>query len=278
MPTKESIALKKQVLSRLEQIFGKPTKLSPRPLILKYGEKRVYVRVITPKASKKFWFDVTPRLYENHETDFMVYACGNTQDLYVFPIDDFAEFIKKASKGGVGYKPNFTIYLRSHEFEPAGQSSNRFKIEQFFKRFDLIKHSLARTESSEDSKISIEPNTIIIDQEMALRKLREQNLIIRNPTLANNVKVLHKFRCQLCGETIQISKDRFYAETHHIKPLGQPYNGPDKLSNMLCVCPNCHVKLDYRMIMLNLRQLQTIDEHHISEEFVNYHNAMVTNH
>ena len=32
---------------------------------------------------------------------------------------------------------------------------------------------------------------------------------------------------------------------------GIPHNGPDKLENMICVCPNCHVLLDFGVIRLN---------------------------
>ncbi|WP_406603762.1 HNH endonuclease [Neolewinella aquimaris] len=27
-------------------------------------------------------------------------------------------------------------------------------------------------------------------------------------------------------------------------PLGAPHNGPEDLSNLLCLCPNYHVKFD----------------------------------
>lgn len=277
MPTEKSQALKKQVLSRLEIVLGKSTPLSLKPFVLKYGDKRVFVRVTTEKAGNKFWFDVTPRLYTNHETDFLIYACGSTQNLYVFPVDNFAQFIGKASIGGAGAVPNFTIFLNSHEFEPAGQSAHRFKINQFWNRFDLIKPDPEQIAGNEHPALGVESSATVTDQEVALRKIREQSLIIRNPALAHKVKLLHKFRCQLCNETIQISEGSFYAEAHHIKPLGSPHNGPDILSNMLCVCPNCHVKLDYEVVTLNASQLQTIEEHFINEEFVNYHNVRVSN-
>jgi putative restriction endonuclease len=44
----------------------------------------------------------------------------------------------------------------------------------------------------------------------------------------------------VCGEQLK-SAGGFYAEATHIKPLGAPHNGPDKLDKLLCLCPNHHV-------------------------------------
>ena len=39
-------------------------------------------------------------------------------------------------------------------------------------------------------------------------------------------------------------RGRPYAEGAHIRPLGSPHDGPDKLENVLCLCPNHHVLFD----------------------------------
>jgi len=36
-----------------------------------------------------------------------------------------------------------------------------------------------------------------------------------------------------------------YAEAAHIRPLGDPHNGPDTPDNILCLCPNHHVLFDH---------------------------------
>jgi len=41
----------------------------------------------------------------------------------------------------------------------------------------------------------------------------------------------------------------WYAEVHHLKPLGQ--DGPDTDANMLVLCPNHHVLFDYGVIAIN---------------------------
>lgn len=67
--------------------------------------------------------------------------------------------------------------------------------------------------------------------------------IIRNEKLANDVKELYNYSCQICGIRIEAGGIP-YAEAAHIKPIGRPHNGPDLLSNLLCLCPNHHKALD----------------------------------
>ena len=99
--------------------------------------------------------------------------------------------------------------------------------------------------------------------------------VIRDTALARNVKELYGFRCQLCGHTIQRSDGSFYAEAHHIRPLGSPHDGPDRLDNLLCVCPNHHVELDYRLTKLRLSDLRTVKAHGLLAIHLNYHNALI---
>ncbi|MEO6750427.1 MAG: HNH endonuclease, partial [Chthoniobacteraceae bacterium] len=61
--------------------------------------------------------------------------------------------------------------------------------------------------------------------------------ILRDTELARRVKSIHRSECQICGHTIQLPNGARYAEAHHIQPLGTPHNGPDILSNILCLCP-----------------------------------------
>lgn len=42
-----------------------------------------------------------------------------------------------------------------------------------------------------------------------------------------------------------------YAEAAHIRPLGSPHDGPDDLTNLLCLCPNDHVLLDKGAITIS---------------------------
>lgn len=109
------------------------------------------------------------------------------------------------------------------------------------------------------------------------RKMCLSERVIRCSTLANKIKRKVDYRCQLCGIRIQKDTNKFYIEAHHIKPLGEPYNGPDIAKNILIVCPNCHVKCDCKILKLSLRDevgAETIknNKQKISQEYVDFHN------
>lgn len=74
--------------------------------------------------------------------------------------------------------------------------------------------------------------------------------IIRSGTIAEFVKDLHDHVCQFCGTRLAI-RDRGYSEAAHIRPLGRPHDGPDDPSNVLCLCPNCHVLFDHGVLTVS---------------------------
>jgi hypothetical protein len=94
--------------------------------------------------------------------------------------------------------------------------------------------------------------------------------IVRDTKKALWVKNIYQFKCQICGESVELS-DRNYSEAHHIKPLG--HDGPDDENNIISVCPNHHVMLDYFAIKLDLAQLNVHPSHHLKAEYINYHNS-----
>jgi hypothetical protein len=96
--------------------------------------------------------------------------------------------------------------------------------------------------------------------------------IVRDGPLALEVKILHDHKCQLCDLQIVLPGNRLYAEAHHIRPLGNPHDGPDIKSNLLCVCPNCHVMLDYAAIPLNPANIRHINGHQIDLAHIAHHN------
>ena len=67
--------------------------------------------------------------------------------------------------------------------------------------------------------------------------------VSRNLLLAEWVKQVHDWTCQFCGARLTTIAGP-YAEAAHITPLGAPHNGPDTSENLLCLCPNCHVRFD----------------------------------
>lgn len=115
--------------------------------------------------------------------------------------------------------------------------------------------------------------TTTTDLEITTRNLREVNIIQRNQNLVAALKNLYDNKCQLCGTKLKISDNKFYSEVHHIVPLGQPHNGPDKSSNMMVVCPNCHVQLDFKAIKLSKDKITFKAPHDIDDKNIEYANS-----
>jgi hypothetical protein len=104
----------------------------------------------------------------------------------------------------------------------------------------------------------------------------EEYRILRDTSLARYIKVLHNSSCQICGLAVPLSNNQFYAEAHHIQPLGTPHNGPDIEGNILIVCPVHHVQCDYGAINLDISTLRTIPEHKITQVYIDYHNDKIS--
>lgn len=99
--------------------------------------------------------------------------------------------------------------------------------------------------------------------------------VLRDTPLARSLKLLHNDECQICGKSIKLGDGKTYSEAHHIRPLGGPHHGPDTPGNILVLCPNHHVMLDFGTIPLSLRGLRIAPGHEVSQESVNYHNQKV---
>ncbi|MCW6004106.1 HNH endonuclease [Micromonospora sp. CPCC 205371] len=74
--------------------------------------------------------------------------------------------------------------------------------------------------------------------------------LIRSTPEANAAKRLNDYRCQVCGLRLETPTGP-YAEAAHIRALGRPHDGPDRLSNILCLCPNHHVLFDTGAIVVD---------------------------
>lgn len=102
----------------------------------------------------------------------------------------------------------------------------------------------------------------------------EVSRLVRDTNLSRKVKLLHFHTCQVCGMRLELSLGRYYSEGHHLKPLGQRHNGPDVKDNILCVCPNCHAKLDFAAVKIDPKKLRVISGHSVRQEFIDYHNQL----
>ncbi len=77
----------------------------------------------------------------------------------------------------------------------------------------------------------------------------------------------------MCETRIHLPNGLNYCEAHHIKPLGFPYNGPDKKENILVVCPNCHVKCDFKLIPLDILAIKN-NKQNVGKEYIDFHNKI----
>lgn len=101
------------------------------------------------------------------------------------------------------------------------------------------------------------------------------NKLNRNSTIVRRLKGLYKDTCQICLAVIDLPEGRRYSEGHHVRPLGSEHEGSDTLDNLLCVCPNCHIKLDYGCIKLQENNLHFKGTHRIKSENIDYHNHKI---
>ena len=114
------------------------------------------------------------------------------------------------------------------------------------------------------------------DLELTARTFRELNILKRNKNLVLNLKRLYNNTCQLCGTKLKIAENIFYSEVHHVKSLGAPHNGPDTVTNMIVVCPNCHVLLDFSAIEIFKDKINVKEPHKVDDSYIDYHNKRRT--
>lgn len=114
----------------------------------------------------------------------------------------------------------------------------------------------------------------------------ETSRVIRDTRLVRQLKQLYNNKCQVCDLAIHL-KTQHYSEGHHLKPLGQPHNGPDVAGNILVLCPNHHVEFDYGIIAvdpINLfvlhrdeknayhgKNLTVLAVHNLDKQYLQYH-------
>ncbi|MFC8826128.1 YDG/SRA domain-containing protein [Streptomyces sp. NPDC057137] len=120
------------------------------------------------------------------------------------------------------------------------------------------------------------------------RKTATVERIVRDTKVIRRVKEMYGGTCQICNLALAVGPDgKNYAEGAHIQALGRQGNGPDVDENVLCLCPNCHVKLDRGALYLTdeldvvdryadgsrpkITKLTTVERHKIREKFVRAH-------
>jgi predicted restriction endonuclease len=108
--------------------------------------------------------------------------------------------------------------------------------------FRIWQFRMVQIEDNDASPDSTAPTTAPAGGTPGRRTTQTQR-VVRNTAIAQRVKELHHHCCQVCGLAIAVDGGR-YSEGAHIQGLGRPYNGPDVIENVLCLCPNDHVRFD----------------------------------
>jgi putative restriction endonuclease len=139
-------------------------------------------------------------------------------------------------------------------------------------------------DGAEDDQSAPPPNLFpFVVREAPLRIEQVTQRIVRSTEVCAKVKQIYNFACQRCGTSIVAGESR-YAECAHIIPLGRPHNGSDDISNVLCLCPNCHVEFDLLgwhltddlVIVPDGRSLSVNRRHVLSASSISYRRRMAT--
>jgi hypothetical protein len=106
----------------------------------------------------------------------------------------------------------------------------------------------------------------------------------RSQSIVSNLKQKYNDTCQICHKRLEVGKNGFMSEVHHIKPLGKHF-GSDTEDNMIVLCPNHHTMFDRGIITIDLdkkivihvnpknaiHRKKILVEHKINSDNVHYH-------
>jgi hypothetical protein len=274
MPTRKSIALRNEVISKLKETFSDITPLRGRFKIYSTNKTRVYIGVTTDKKGSpgKYFLDINQDLYDQKMAEFIVYACGSKDRIYVFPVDDFINLIAGASVSNSNSKARlFTIYINSHKFEPAGHSDRKHDISKYYNNFSpvLFKDNQIIDNLGTIEQLSLDDDLLQADlSDLTLeerRRIQYHLRVERNPRAAKAAKQIHGYTCQVCSFNYEIVYGELghnYIEAHHLTPLSElPLNQSIKLSakdDFAVLCSNCHSMMHRERPIPSVAELREI--------------------
>jgi len=167
------------------------------------------------------------------------------------------------------------------------QVLQRLRDDEGFVSFDdkVKAHYTLNLENEELQGEPVLPGQRGIELPVVRRVVR--NVRMRCTFLAAELKRRYHCLCQVCRKPVPVSEKRFYAEGHHLKPLGSPHNGPDVFGNIIVLCPNHHVmfdlavativpvtlRIDHRVpdVFRGSRRLHVESWHELDPRYLEYH-------
>lgn len=96
---------------------------------------------------------------------------------------------------------------------------------------------------------------------------------VRNTREVRAIKAIYANTCQMCQVPVVVDANGArYSEGAHIHALGRPHEGRDVRSNILCLCPNCHVLFDNgaRLITDDLKVVDGITHRVLGDLYVQH--------
>ncbi|MFD5781175.1 YDG/SRA domain-containing protein [Streptomyces sp. NPDC126933] len=165
------------------------------------------------------------------------------------------------------------------------------RLEQGKAGFQICRFELHRLPDNEQELTPLEEQVQDVLCGVPPRQTTTVERIVRDTAVSRRVKRWHDYTCQICGLALTVGADgASYAEGAHIQALGGQDGGPDVDGNVLCLCPNCHVRLDRGALYLtdNLRvvdryaegltprsvSLRTVAQHRIEQRFIRAHRRL----
>ncbi|MEV5429679.1 YDG/SRA domain-containing protein [Streptomyces sp. NPDC052701] len=143
------------------------------------------------------------------------------------------------------------------------------------------------SEGVEDETEESEQEESPLDEKFPETRTTQVQRLVRDDGVIRNVKRLYDGECQLCGLRLEGPDGKPHSEGAHIRPLGKPHKGPDVEPNVLCLCPNCHVRLDIGAVVIDddwsiivrtgtfsetLRpKLKRVRAHKVHLDYIRYH-------
>jgi hypothetical protein len=77
-----------------------------------------------------------------------------------------------------------------------------------------------------------------------------RNIRLRSTLLGAEIKRRYNNNCQICRVPVPLWKGQYYAEAHHLWPIGSPHFGPDVPGNIIVLCPNHHSMFDRGVVTI----------------------------
>jgi len=209
----------------------------------------------------------------------------------IFPKDSWGGSNRKSS--GTNFTVVFAGTLEEVSTDIDGEKQilrrARGHFDRFFKHHSItkgrsifiVKRGIRKYEVTTKKPNSVASETNTSSEENDEKTGRQDvvvSRVIRDTKISKKIKKRYRDCCQICGYAVPTASGT-YSEGAHIKPLGEPHNGPDKEGNILCLCPNHHVMLDNGAITLNddlsisgVAGSLTLDSEHVLDiKCIRYH-------